>query len=87
MVDVARRLCEDNQIHVNEIWSYHAVGDDVRFTLVHEIATRHLPPGEPRPRCGAHPAQGCRVVETGRARKQGSKRKAGRKSARPQKRK
>ncbi len=27
MVDVARRLCEDNQIHVNEIWSYHAVGD------------------------------------------------------------
>lgn len=35
MVDVARRLCEDNQIHVNEIWSYHAVGDEVRFTLVH----------------------------------------------------
>ena len=24
MVDVARRLCEDNQIHVTEIWSYHA---------------------------------------------------------------
>ena len=23
MVDVARRLCEDNQIHVDEIWSYH----------------------------------------------------------------
>jgi hypothetical protein len=35
MVDVARRLCEDNQIQVNEIWSYHAVGDQVRFTLVH----------------------------------------------------
>jgi hypothetical protein len=35
MVDVARRLCEDNQIHVNEIWSYHTVGDQVRFTLVH----------------------------------------------------
>src|SRR5262249_52709008 len=33
MVDVARRLCEDNQIHVNEIWSYHAIGDQVRFTL------------------------------------------------------
>ena len=27
MVDVARRLCEDNQIHVTEIWSYHTVGD------------------------------------------------------------
>jgi hypothetical protein len=35
MVDVARRLCEDNQIHVNEVWSYHSVGDEVRFTLVH----------------------------------------------------
>ncbi len=35
MVDVARRLCEDNQIRVNEFWSYHAIGDQVRFTLVH----------------------------------------------------
>ena len=35
MVEVARRLCEDNQIVVNEIWSYHNVGDQVRFTLVH----------------------------------------------------
>lgn len=35
MVDVARRLCEDNQIHVSEIWSYFTVGEDVRFTLVH----------------------------------------------------
>ena len=34
MVDVARRLCEDNQISVTETWSYHAVGEDVRFTLV-----------------------------------------------------
>ena len=34
MVDVARRLCEDNQIHVGEIWSFHMVGDEVRFTLV-----------------------------------------------------
>jgi hypothetical protein len=36
MVDVARRLCEDNQIHVHEIWSYHAFGDEVRFTLIHK---------------------------------------------------
>ena len=41
MVDVARRLCQDNQIHVNEIWSYHTVGDEVRFTLVHR--TREIP--------------------------------------------
>ena len=35
MVDVARRLTEDNQIHVAEVWSYHVVGDEPRFTLVH----------------------------------------------------
>jgi len=35
MVDVARRLCEDNQIVVSEIWSYHSIGDQVRFALVH----------------------------------------------------
>ena len=35
MVDVARRHCEDNQIHVSEIHSYHFVGDQARFTLVH----------------------------------------------------
>ena len=35
MVDVARRLCEDNHIYVAEIWSFHTVGDQVRFTLVH----------------------------------------------------
>ena len=34
MVDVARRLTEDNQIHVAEIWSYHVIGDEPRFTLV-----------------------------------------------------
>jgi hypothetical protein len=45
MVDVARRLCEDNQIHVSEIWSYHTVGDDVRFTLVHR--SREAPPPPP----------------------------------------
>lgn len=37
MVDVARRLCEDNHILVNEFWSYHTIGDEVRFTLVHRM--------------------------------------------------
>ena len=42
MVEVARRLSEDNQITVNEIWSYHSLGDQVRFALVHR--SRELPP-------------------------------------------
>jgi len=47
MVDVARRLSEDSQIRVNEIWSYHTVGDQVRFTLVHR--NRDMPvPARPR---------------------------------------
>ena len=48
MVDVARRLCEDNQIHVSEIWSYHLIGDEPRFTLVHR--SREPQPAAPRPK-------------------------------------
>ncbi|HJZ77665.1 MAG TPA: hypothetical protein VKE51_38315 [Vicinamibacterales bacterium] len=47
MVDVARRLSEDNQIYVSEIWSYHIVGDQPRFTLVHR--NREAPPPLPKP--------------------------------------
>jgi hypothetical protein len=53
MVDVARRLCEDNQIEVNEIWTYHTIGDEVRFTLVHrsrETAAPKARAGAPAPR-------------------------------------
>ena len=42
MVDVARRLCDDNRIYVSEIWSYHTIGDQPRFTLVHR--NREQPP-------------------------------------------
>jgi hypothetical protein len=45
MVEVARRLCDDNQIRVTEIWSYHAIGDQVRFTLVNR--SREAPPAAP----------------------------------------
>jgi hypothetical protein len=52
MVDVARRLCEDNQIQVNEIWSYHTVGDQIRFTLMHRSR-----PTAPPPRARTSPAR------------------------------
>ena len=60
MVDVARRLCEDNHIHAAEIWSYHLIGDDPRFTLVHR--SREAPPAPrakaaPRPPAVAAPAR------------------------------
>jgi hypothetical protein len=57
MVDVARRLCEDNQVRVSEIWSYHTVGDEIRFTLVHR--SREMPP-PPKPRPAARTAPAVR---------------------------
>jgi hypothetical protein len=44
MVDVARRLCEDNNIAVTEVWSYHSIGEDVRFTLIHRAKDVPAPP-------------------------------------------
>jgi hypothetical protein len=34
-VDIARRLASENGVNVAEIWSYHTIGDQTRFTLVH----------------------------------------------------
>lgn len=33
--DVALRLCEDYKVPVTEIWSFHAVGDQMRFTMTY----------------------------------------------------
>ena len=34
-VDIARRLAAENSVNVAEIWGYHTIGDQTRFTLVH----------------------------------------------------
>jgi hypothetical protein len=56
MVDVARRLSEDNQIHVAEIWSFHSVGDEIRFTLVHRSRDVPAPARAPQARRPERPA-------------------------------
>jgi len=33
-VDPARRMCADMKVAVAELWAYHQLGDQVRFTLV-----------------------------------------------------
>jgi hypothetical protein len=51
-VDIARRLASENQVNVAEIWSYHTIGDQTRFTMVHRSAAsaeRSRPAAEPRP--------------------------------------
>jgi hypothetical protein len=86
MVDVARRLCEDNQIHVSEIWSYFTVGEDVRFTLVHRSREAVRPARvTPRPKAvtkskAAPPKRAPRAKPSARA-------KAGKKATRSSKRK
>ena len=50
MMDVARRLCEDNQIDVSELWSYQGIGDQVRFTLVHRSREAAAPQRAAAPR-------------------------------------
>jgi hypothetical protein len=89
MVDVARRLCEDNQVRVSEIWSYHAVGDEVRFTLVHRSRDTEPPV---RARRSARPAPAARrkaqgVKRPARGAKPASRAKPRKTPARAQKRK
>ena len=50
-VDIARRLCVENQVTVAEIWSYHAMGDQTRFTLVQRSAA----PPPPKPAAPERP--------------------------------
>jgi hypothetical protein len=45
-VDSARRLCTDHQIEATEIWAYHAIGDQIRFTPIHRVSQ----PGDGRAR-------------------------------------
>jgi hypothetical protein len=34
-VEAARRFCEDNSIAVDEIWTFHSIGEQMRFTMVY----------------------------------------------------
>ena len=83
MVDVARRLCEDNEIHVNEIWSYHTVGDEVRFTLVHRSREAAAGPRARRPASGAaRRSAGTRPAKPARSAKAARSARSGRKTKR-----
>jgi hypothetical protein len=33
-VEIARRLAAENHVNVSELWSFHTIGDQTRFTLV-----------------------------------------------------
>jgi hypothetical protein len=56
-VDIARRLAAENHVNVAEIWSYHTIGDQTRFTLVHRAPaeTRRAAASTASPRREAPP--------------------------------
>ena len=62
-VDMARRLAAENDVNVSEIWSFHTIGDQTRFTLVHRAPgdarrpTREARPAAPMPPKPASPAK------------------------------
>jgi hypothetical protein len=37
-VEMARRLASENHVNISELWSYHTIGDQTRFTLVHKTS-------------------------------------------------
>ena len=58
-VDAARRICDEYQILVSELWSYVTAFDQVRFTLVHkspDAPTVKLPGAAPERSRAARPA-------------------------------
>ena len=93
--DRARRLCTDYHVDVDEIWTYHLVGDQMRFTMVYKAppvsraARRPDAAGTPAPRAaekGRKPASKppARKAEKPRAAKRAARPSAS-KSASPKK--
>ena len=84
-VDMARRLCADHQVAAAEIWGFHSVGGQVRFTLVHRAPA---PTAPSRARSRARAARAASRKPAGRASGRTAKRQSPvRKSGRSQKRK
>lgn len=63
-VDIARRLAAENGVNVAEIWSYHTIGDQTRFTLVHRAPSPEPRRAEQRP-AATKPA--ARATSTGKS--------------------
>jgi hypothetical protein len=77
-VDIARRLVDDNQVGVAEIWSYHSIGDQTRFTLVQRVNSQDLRPA-PAPKVEGTPAG--RAADRTPANKKATNKKAPEKKA------
>lgn len=55
-IDATRRLCAEFSVPVAEIWTFHAVGDEIRFALIEKSAVAH-PPEPKAPAVKSAPAK------------------------------
>lgn len=81
-VDIARRLAAENHATVAEIWSYHTIGDQTRFTLVHRAPVPEARASRAAAAARKRPAPARRAAPAPRRAKPGA-RPAARKAARP----
>ena len=84
-VDIARRLATENHVNVAEIWSYHTIGDQTRFTLVHRAPVtevRRTPSPSARPSAAAPEKPREKKVRKAETAKTGAKAKAKKTTAR-----
>jgi hypothetical protein len=99
-VDIARRLAAENGVNVAEIWSYHTIGDQTRFTLVHRAPASEprraaeprrtaepTRPAAPRKRAAAEPARAKGTIKSAARTAGRTKRAAAKPAPRTQKRK
>ena len=56
-VEIAKHLMTENQVRVAELWSYHTIGDQTRFTLVERTSPTR---GAEEPRTRRPPASAVR---------------------------
>jgi hypothetical protein len=84
-VDIARRLAAENAVNVAEIWSYHTIGDQTRFTLVHRAPAPAPSRAAEGRRTGGGAAKGraAKPAAAAPARKRAAEPAAPRKSAKP----
>lgn len=85
-VDIARRLAAENHVNVAELWSFHTIGDQTRFTLVDRatpaVEVKKAAPKAPPKAARPAPKRGQAVKRAAKAAKP-----AARTAARTQKRK
>jgi hypothetical protein len=80
-VDIARRLCAENDVTVAEIWSYHSLGDQTRFTLVAKLAQKPPAPEPSRPKAKPAASRNSGGKDAGKARQAAAARPKAKKAA------